>query len=34
VDLEAVWTTATEDVPALKAALERVGEAATGSNGA
>lgn len=34
VDLEAVWDSAIEDVPALKAKLERTGEADAGSNGA
>lgn len=33
VDLEAVWVTATEDVPALRSAIEKIDWAETGSNG-
>ena len=33
VDLDAVWTTATEDVPALRSAIQSIDWADTGSNG-
>lgn len=33
VDLDAVWTTATEDVPQLRSAIQRIDWAATGSSG-